>query len=368
MLDTPMLNLILAFVCAFAITYFAIPAIIAVARKKQLFDQPNERSSHVFPTPSLGGIAIFSGAICGIILFTPVDLFDQLQFTIAAFMLLFLVGIRDDLMPIPAKKKLLAQLIAAAILTFKAGVLVQDWDGLLGIHQTAPVFSYLFSIVAMVVIINAFNLIDGINGLAGGMGLLVSLTFGTWFYLAGQVEWAVVSLALAGALLGFLRFNVTTPSRIFMGDTGSLFVGTACAILGFEFIGTNQQLLSTDNPWYCASAPAFVLGVLAFPLYDTVRIFFNRMMRGRSPFEADRNHIHHILVSCGFSHLRSSLLLISTNAILIALCWYFRNININGLLCLVVGSAFGLNILLTRYFLRQAGEKPVSRPKRGTIL
>jgi UDP-GlcNAc:undecaprenyl-phosphate/decaprenyl-phosphate GlcNAc-1-phosphate transferase len=363
-----MLNLILALVCAFAITYFAIPAIIAVARKKQLFDQPNERSSHVFPTPSLGGIGIFGGAICGIILFTPVELFEKLQFTIAAFMILFLVGLRDDLVPIPAKKKLLAQIFAAVILTVKAGVLIEDWDGLLGIHQIHPVFAYVFSIFAMVVIINALNLIDGINGLAGGMGLLVSISFGTWFYLVGHEEWAVVSMALAGSLLAFLRYNLTTPSRIFMGDTGSLFVGTACAILAFEFIGTNQQLLSADNPWYCATAPALALSVLAFPLYDTVRIFFNRMVRGRSPFEADKNHIHHILISCGYSHLRSSLILISINAALIALCWYFRHANINALICLIAGSALGLNLLLTRYFLRQKGENSVTRPKRGTIL
>lgn len=342
--------LILGFITAFSITYLAIPAIITVAQARKLFDQPNNRSSHESPTPSLGGIGIFGGAICGIILWTPTEYFGQLQYALAAMILLFLVGTRDDLVPIPPLKKLLVQFIAALVLVFKARILVDDWWGLLGINEMNAFFSYLFSVIAIVGIINAYNLIDGINGLAGSIGLIASLFFGCWFFLTGYIEWAVLAVSMAGALTAFLKFNFT-PARIFMGDTGSLLVGLTCAAMAFEFIHLNKEITS-NHVWFMPGAPVIALSVLTFPIYDTMRVFIRRMVKGRSPFHADKTHVHHMLLEGGCSHMQATGVLAGLNILMIALMVVLQPIGLNKQLLVLFAMTLSLNFALN-YWLQQ---------------
>lgn len=350
--------LILGFVTSFIITFLAIPAIITVANVRKLYDQPNDRSAHDTPTPSLGGIGIFGGVICGIILWTPSQYFDQLQYIIAAIILLFLVGTRDDLVPIPPFKKLIVQILAAMILVYKARVVIDNWCGLLGVTHLPDIVAFFFSLIAIVGIINAFNLTDGIDGLAGSIGLFCSLFFGGWFFAAGHIEWSVVAFSLAGALTAFLKFNFT-PAKIFMGDTGSLLIGLICGVMTIEFISLNLSL-PPGHPMFFKGAPVVALSTLFIPIYDTLRVFVRRMVKGHSPFRADKTHLHHMLLEGGFSHIQSTALLLGVNVFLVLTCVNLQEIGVNKLLGILVITAITLNILLSQWI--QIRKKAMTAP------
>lgn len=311
-----MFTLILAYVTAFCLTYFIVPTIIRVAKARRFYDNPNERSSHVEPTPSLGGIGIFAGAICGIVLWVPVDQFGLLQYMLAAFVLIFLIGTLDDITPVTPVQKLFGQLLVSIILVYKSKIGLHSFYGLFGVEELGAPIAFTLSVVAITGIINAFNLIDGINGLAGSIGLLVSVFFGVWFFFTGDVALSVVAVSLAGGIVAFLRYNFS--GRIFMGDTGSLLIGTVAAILAFRFIETNYA--QTTDTWFVFdSAPAVAFSVLLLPIFDTLRVFAARIVKGRSPFRPDKNHIHHLLLRTGLNHTHATLVLIGVNVAFIAL-------------------------------------------------
>ncbi|MBK6930026.1 MAG: undecaprenyl/decaprenyl-phosphate alpha-N-acetylglucosaminyl 1-phosphate transferase [Saprospirales bacterium] len=310
-----MFALLLGFITAFTLTYLAIPVIIRVAREKKLYDRPNERSAHAEPTPSLGGIAIFAGTICGIILWAPVQLFGTLQYVLAALVIIFLIGIRDDLSPLSPAKKLFGQMLAALILVYKSHVKVNSFDGVFGLYELPELVSFSLSIIAIAGIINAFNLIDGINGLAGSIGLLVCLTLGCWFFAAGHIAFAVVALSLAGALTAFLKYNFT-PARIFMGDTGAMLTGAVCALLAIKFIELNRTA-PVAVAFRPGAAPAIAVAILILPLFDTLRVITHRLSNGKSPFYPDRSHIHHTLLDAGLTHMQATSVLVALNTLII---------------------------------------------------
>ncbi len=336
--------LLLGFFTAFILTLIIIPIIIKVAKERRIYDLPNDRSAHHEPTPSLGGIGIFCGTVCGIVLWTPVGSFALLQYILAAFILIFILGIFDDLMPISPWKKLAGQVLVAVILSYKAGVRVTNFYGFWGIHELSDWASYSLSILAIIGIINAFNLIDGINGLAGSIGLLSCMIFGSYFFLADTPALAVVAFSLGGAVLAFLRYNFT-PAKIFMGDTGSLLLGTVCAILAIAFIETNYKL-PTDHPYVLGAAPAIAIAVLILPLYDTLSVFMRRIVRGRSPFKPDKTHIHHQLLGFGLSHTGATLVLIAVNLLFITVAFAFNHHGIFTVLFLEFLLAFLFTLVL----------------------
>jgi UDP-GlcNAc:undecaprenyl-phosphate/decaprenyl-phosphate GlcNAc-1-phosphate transferase len=337
-------SVILGFITAFTLTYVVIPSVIRVAKQKKLFDAPNERSSHVQPTPSLGGIAIFAGAICGIILWTPFEAFGVLQYILAAFVIMFLVGVKDDLMPLSPTTKLIGQILCAVILVYKSQIKITSLYGIMGIQEIPELFSFVLSIVAIVGIINAFNLIDGINGLAGGVGLLICLVFGAWFFLVDHIEIAIIAFSLAGAIIAFLKYNLT-PSKIFMGDTGSLHVGMVCAILAIKFIELHKNI-PTNTAFFVKCAPAIAICILIVPLVDTARVFTIRLSQGRSPFSPDKNHIHHLLLNTGLTHSQASLFLVIVNALFIIFGLLMSWIGNTLLIVLSLVMAFSLAALL----------------------
>jgi len=342
-------TIILGFVTAFSITYLAIPSIIGIARHKSLYDLPNGRSAHMEPTPSLGGIAIFAGTICAIVLWTPFDNFSALQYILAAFVVILLIGVKDDLYPISPTKKLIGQVLAALILVYKSQIRLNSLHGVFGINELPPLTAFFLSIVLIVAIINAFNLIDGINGLAGGIGLLASFTWGTWFYYVDSPALAVVAFSLCGALAAFLKYNVT-PAKIFMGDTGSMLVGLVCAILAIKFIELSYEMPADSDHYTFRAAPAIAVSILILPLYDTLRVFVRRIWQGRSPFNPDRSHIHHLLLDRGLSHMQATTLLLGCNVLFVLLAISIHNLGTTRLLLVEVGIAIFLTFLLNRFW------------------
>lgn len=349
--------IILSFLTAFTLTYFAIPSIIHVAEAKNLFDEPNVRSSHTKRTPSLGGIGIFAGAIFSIVLWTPFDDFGDLQYILCAFTILFLIGAKDDIMPMTAYKKLIAQVLAAAILFFKSDIQLKSLYGLFGMTtEMWPAVSFILSIFTIMVIINAFNLIDGINALAGSIGVIVASTLGCWFFLIDRVELAIVAFTTVGAVLAFLKYNFT-PARIFMGDTGSLLIGMVSAFLVIEFIDVSYNL-PANHPYKVQNIPAVGIGVMIIPLFDTLRVFTTRILRGQSPFKADRRHIHHLLIDSGLTHLQATGVLVGVNIGFIILVFSLNDwIGLHGLLSLVLILASTMTYFLHKHALKMRAKK-----------
>ncbi len=339
-----MYDIILSFLTAFTLTYFAIPSIINIAKKKNLTDEPDERRSHTVSTPSLGGIAIFAGVIFSIILWTPFGLFGDLQYVLCAFIIIFLIGAKDDILPISPNKKLIGEILAASILVFKSNVKLTSLYGIFGIYELPEVVSIVLSIFTILVIINAFNLIDGINGLSGSISTLISVTLGTWFFLTDQIALAIVAFSLAGAVVAFLKYNFT-PAKIFMGDTGALLVGLVCSILAIKFI-ESHNIIGAEHRWAFKAVPAVAVGIMILPLFDTLRVFTMRAMRGKSPFYPDRTHIHHLLIDFGFTHMQATGILLLVNIFFIVLVIALQNIGSFNLLLVIISIAMGLSGLL----------------------
>lgn len=352
-----MLPLAFSLLTAFALTYFAIPSIIAIARNKQLYDEPVERSSHRKRTPSLGGIAIFSGVIFSILYWTPLGGPPRMQYVLCAMLLLLLVGAKDDISSVSAQKKLISQVMAASILVLKSNVKLDSLYGLMGVHgQLSEPLTILLSIFTILVITNAFNLIDGINGLAGSLAVLIFTTFGLWFFVVDELPLATISFAVVGAVMAFLKYNYS-PAQIFMGDTGSLMLGLVSAFLAINFIVLNNDLPFND-PYRLQGGPAVAIGILLIPLFDTIRVFITRLIRGQSPMQADRRHIHHLLIDTGRSHTEATTILTGLSIIVIVLVFLLHdklNMHFVILLELVLMSAF------TFYVHRQA-RKRLNKP------
>ena len=344
---------------AFLITFTVIPAIITVAKVKKLYDEPDDnRKLHKEPIPSLGGLGMFIGFIFSILLTISFSAeAPEFQYYVAAFLLIFFLGIKDDIIIISPVKKFIGQIITSAILIYKAKLIITNMDGFLGVYQINTICSYLLTVFALVVIINAFNLIDGVDGLAGSLGLISSLVFGIFFLINKNIPYAVLAFTFAGSLLAFLIYNFH-PAKIFMGDTGSLMIGLVNSILVIKFIETG----SNYSYYPVTASPAIGFGILLLPLMDTLRVFSIRIMNGHSPFKPDRNHIHHVLLNHGFDHKSVTFICIIATILITGLTFFFQNIGTGYLISAQVVLFFSLI-----YYLKLQKSKYKLRIVKGEV-
>jgi UDP-N-acetylmuramyl pentapeptide phosphotransferase/UDP-N-acetylglucosamine-1-phosphate transferase len=331
-----MLNVILTASVSFIITFLAIPAIIKIAEQKKLYDLPDDRKLHTRPIASLGGVGIFGGFFIASILAIPVATNPEFQYFFAAATVIFFLGIKDDMLVLSANKKFLGQVLATAILIHFGDIRITSMHGLLGITEIPLAISYLLSYVSIIVIINAFNLIDGVDGLAGTLGLLTMTVFGAYFFMANMPAYSILAFSLAGSLLAFLLFNYN-PAKIFMGDSGSLILGLVNAILVIKFITIADN---RSAGYFLESSVAIGFAILMIPLTDTLRVFSMRIFKRRSPFSADREHIHHLLLDRGLNHKYVTLCCLSLNIIFIAVAYFGRVMGVSYTLLTIVGLAF----------------------------
>jgi UDP-GlcNAc:undecaprenyl-phosphate GlcNAc-1-phosphate transferase len=300
--------IILGSFLSFIVCFYAIPLIIFIANEKKLFDKPDDRKIHINRVSSLGGLGIFAGFIMALLLCNDItNSVQAFQFIVASFMVVFFFGIKDDILVLSPLKKIIGQLITALILVFKARLIISDMHGFLTIGTINQTTSYFLSIFTIIVVMNAYNLIDGVDGLAGIVGVITSGFFGLFFFINGDFFYSLIGFAFASSLLGFLIYNYS-PAKIFMGDTGAMLNGVVNAILVIHFIETAQE----SKIFPIASSPAMGFGVLIMPLLDTLRVFFIRMIHGRSPFSPDRNHLHHLLLDRGMNHKKVTLIIASS--------------------------------------------------------
>ena len=336
--NSPLIWLVCAFVLAFVIAYQTFPTILYVAKEKHLMDEPDSRSMHSSKTPTLGGIGIFFSlvvvmTIVGAMLNTKV-----LLLVMGGLTILFFLGLKDDLTVLSARKKFIGQLFAALLLIIFTDTRIIGFSKIFDIDMLPYWVSIGFTLFVYVLIINAYNLIDGVDGLAGCVALLISIFFTILFYNSGALSLATISVALIGALLAFLKSNFSSKNKIFMGDTGSMIVGFLLAFFTISFISQSQLNIDSD---YHRASPALAFAMLFFPLIDTLRIFFIRIfILKRSPFEADKNHIHHRFIQSGFSHIQTTFTVVFINLLIVFIAFNMLHLNLNtqiGLL-LIYGS------------------------------
>jgi len=325
---------IVAFGFAFLITYISIPSIVKVARMKHLFDEPDERTVHTESIPTLGGIAIFAGLAISSLIFT--NHLSEIRYIVAATIALFFVGLKDDILVIAPLTKLLGQIFAASFLVVFTDIQFTNLHGLLGIEHIPVYLGIPLTVFTIIVITNSFNLIDGIDGLAPSLGITTAGAFGIWFYLSGNYEYTILAASLIGGLLAFMRFNLfSKENKIFMGDTGSLILGFIISILVIKF---NELNIVPDFKYAVYGSPTLSFAILMIPLYDTMRVMFLRFFQGKPIFFPDKQHLHHLFLKLGFSHIQTDLILVVINSAFIIAAFYFHN-------------SAGLHMLALSYFL-----------------
>lgn len=357
-------NIFLSLAISFLIAYFIIPVIIKVSNAKKLFDVPNHRSAAKHIVPTLGGIAIFAGfRLSQVISLNNFDT-NELKYLSAGVLVMFLIGLKDDIISISAKSKLIVQLLVAFYLVILGNYHITNLHGIMGIHEIEYYSGIFLSVIVIVGIINSLNLIDGIDGLASGIGILISTVFGILFLIAHDYIYAITCFSLTGSLIAFFLYNVFgNTNKIFMGDTGSLILGVIAAIITIHFI----EFTPTSSTAIFGSS-AIALSIIIVPVVDTLRVFMIRILQKRSPFSPDMNHIHHNILKLTENHLTTSSIIISVNAMIILFSFIFIDIIGNNLLfILLLVTGFLLASIPALILKWQSVNEPINEHENKSI-
>lgn len=336
------------------ITYFVIPNLIEIAQVNVIYDKPNERSSHDNLIPYLGGVGIFLGILLSFCLCTDLTMIPKVNYLLIGLVLIFSIGLKDDLVITKPIKKLLGQFITASFIV-SAGIQITSFQGILGIQEISIPASIGFTILSITYIMNAFNLIDGINGLSAGIGTCLTIFLGTWFFMTNVTLYSILSFSVTGALIAFLIYN-RTPAKIFMGDSGSLLIGLLLAILLIEFV--QQHNNPSNGYYYFLNAPLLAIGCFAIPLFDFLRVISERFIFGKPPMSPDRKHIHHLFIDAGYSHNISSLSIVILNILFAIMAGFLQGFGFVGpILFLMAIFWIIVSYLKTKVILRSEIEK-----------
>ena len=298
-----------------ALVIITIPPIVRVARAKNLIAEIDDRTVHSGAIPTLGGIGMFIGISLSTLLFSTGHPMMNERMVIVAMIMLLFVGIKDDIVLLSTRTKFSVQFLTAAIVVIIGDFRITSGHGILGLMELDYYVSISLSILIVMMFINAYNLIDGVDGLAAGLGILASLFFGAWFHLNGFFIMSLLSMTLVGSLFGFLWFNLFGKTyKTFMGDTGSLILGLLIAVQVISFTEFN---LNPSLPYHFLSSPSIALAFVIIPMMDTIRLFVGRMSHGMSPFSPDNNHIHHRMLNIFNRHYKVTLAILALNVFII---------------------------------------------------
>lgn len=352
-----MANQLAAAITSFVISFLIVPVIIKYSLKKNLLDIPGRRKIHKKVTPSMGGIAIFCGFFISSLIWIELTRWTEIKWVLVALFVIFFIGVRDDLIPLRAYLKLIGQIFAASLLVFFFDLRIDSLYGVLGIEDLPDWLSYTLTIFTIIIITNSFNLIDGLDGLAGTIAVIACFCFGTWFYLVGDLTFAILSYTMLGAILAFLIFN-WEPSEVFMGDTGALVIGMLLAIFAIHFMNVNYAL-PVDAPYRFMSTIGTAACLIIIPLVDTSRIIILRLLKGKSPFRPDKNHIHHAIMRLGKSHSQTTMILGGTHVFYIAMALVLHNLSERYVLLAVFGLSIALSVTIDRLIIKRLDVKEV---------
>ncbi|WP_192349209.1 glycosyltransferase family 4 protein [Algoriphagus sp. Y33] len=331
------MNQLLSLISAFGLCVLILPILIIILKKANIGDIPGGRKIHSKITPSMGGIAIIFSSLASFGIWGWYMSPGSMRFVFLSIVIMFFIGIRDDFSPLSAIHKLVMQLGALLLIFYFANIRVTNFYGFLGVHELPEFVSFLFTVVTLFAITNAYNLIDGIDGLAGTIAMLPLLIMGFWFNSVDYVGYSILCFGLLGAILAFLTFN-WHPAKIFMGDTGSLPVGFALAVLIVAFMNINSNL-PAENIFKIIPNFSFAVAMVLIPLFDMARVFAKRISSGKHPMKADKNHLHHLLVRFGMKQPKVVLILAMGQVFVLLTVFVLRDFSDNlilPLICLIV--------------------------------
>lgn len=313
---------------AFSLTYFIIPKIIWIVSSRNLIDQPDLRSSHEKPIPTMAGVSFFLTCIMLLFALKAWDTDIVGINLVAGITVVFAVGLKDDLVLSSPRAKVMGEIMAISLVLYCSCIQVTSLQGFLGIHAINSVLSYALLGGAMLLIINSYNLIDGIDGLASMIGIVIFIAFAVIFFFTEMFFYFLLSLGFIGMLAAYLRFNFSLSKKIFMGDTGSLIIGFCIAFLTVKFISADALPFDAIN-FKVENKIIVAFSVLCIPLFDTLRVIGIRLLNNKSPFYPDRNHIHHVLIDSKLPHYKVSLFLTLLNIaviiLFVSLSFYFNS-------------------------------------------
>jgi len=305
---------------SFLVTMALYPYVLRFAIKHDIVDNPSARKLQRVPIPVMGGVAVYMGIIAGSVFGALV--FHSLTLIVAftAMTIMLAIGVWDDMKDIPAMLRFIIEIFVIWAIIAIRGISINDFHGLWGIHEIPEVYSLPLSLIAGVGIINAINLIDGVDGYSSGYGIIASIGFGLVFFLTKSYVMSTLAFICACALLPFFFHNVFgVKTKMFIGDGGTLMIGTVIAIFVFALLANRSkcEILETKN----FGLVPFSLALLSIPVFDTLRVMTMRILRNKSPFHPDKTHLHHIYIELGFSHIATSLIILSTN-LFIVFAWF----------------------------------------------
>lgn len=352
---------LLATLTSFSVGFMVTPILIYTLKKAKIGDIPGGRKIHKKFTPSMGGIGFVVAAAVAMSIWGWQFPLPDIRYLLGAIILVFLVGLRDDMVAMKATQKILGQLVAVILVVVVSDIRIKDLHGFLGIGELYLIVSYVFSAFVLLAVTNAFNLIDGLDGLAGTVATIAFTFLGVWFYGNGLESFAVLSFTLLGGVLAFMVFN-WSPAKIFMGDTGSLTLGFSIGALLIAFMEYNGAL-PEDNLWRFEPVFSTAIALMIFPLYDMARVFTRRISQGKGPMSPDKSHVHHFLMRMGLKHNQVALLLGAIQLMFVLLVFIFQDYSDHIVLPIISVLALSLGFRLDQVTLKYVKKKVRLQPR-----
>ncbi|MBE6200229.1 MAG: undecaprenyl/decaprenyl-phosphate alpha-N-acetylglucosaminyl 1-phosphate transferase [Rikenellaceae bacterium] len=311
---------ILPFVVAAMAVFVVHPSLVKIAHMKSIVDNPDARKLNKVPVPVLGGVAVFFGIMFSLSIAGYYIDGMNIQFElIIAMMIMLYTGVGDDILQLSPRLRFALQIFVVCLMMFLCGIYIDDFHGLWGVGELPWYVAVALTIFSCVGIINSINLIDGVDGLCSGYGVFASMMFAVCFMLMGDVSYAVLAFAVAGAIFPFMLHNMFGEKyKMFLGDGGSLVLGFICSLYVMRIIQSGDDVVS-------GSTISFTLAVLSIPVFDTVRVMVARIINHRSPFSPDKTHLHHMFISLGYSHVITAINIIMLNGAIV-LIWHMCNL------------------------------------------
>lgn len=310
--------LIFMAVLSFSVTIVVYPIVLRYALRHQIVDNPNARKVHKQPIPVMGGVAVYAGILAGCIAMWLLVSGASIRWGLMAMTTMLIMGVWDDMKNLSAILRLIVQFGIVGAYMFLTNRYFCNLYGFLGIHEISMWIGIPLSLIVGVGIINAINMIDGIDGYSSGFGIMACTCFAILFIAVGQWVMASLAVIITSALIPFFFYNVYGgKSKMFIGDGGTMMLGFQMTIFEFAAMSLRRGLVLEAKG---VGVIAMALAILCIPIFDTLRVMIARMLRGRSPFKADKTHLHHLFIDMGFSHLRASVFILSMN-LMVVLVW-----------------------------------------------
>lgn len=343
---------LLSFIVAAMAVFVVHPSLVKIAHLKSIVDNPDARKLNKEPVPVLGGVGVFFGIMFSLSVAGYYVEGMNIQFELIIAMLIMLyTGVGDDILQLSPRLRFALQIFVVCLMMFLGGIYIDDFHGLWGIGELPWYIAVTLTIFSCVGIINSINLIDGVDGLCSGYGVFASLAFAFCFLRMGDVSYAILAFAVAGAIFPFMLHNMFGERyKMFLGDGGSLVLGFICSLYVMRVIQSGNEVVSE-------STISLTLAVLAIPVFDTLRVMTARIIAKRSPFSPDKTHLHHMFIRLGYSHVITALNVIFLNGLVVLIWRLCKKLNLSGEVQLYVVIACGLLFTTGLYYTVEYLEK-----------